>query len=236
MTQITQQQVHSTDGSADLSTQLSNMAQSVTANALNIQATEQDIQAIEGEIEALGQKVAGIPVKGTVATITDLPSSVTGDALYFVRGTKQFYVWDATANPAQWVPASAAASGSGSSGTTSSGNQITKLGITGATSAAPYLINATIPQTLDFNRAKPEVLKFTAGSSGVVNTICAFDNADSTSFVADPLDQVVFDGTMHLKTSHNLTVTDGGVLGSGHLWSATIDRSKFKSIEKITVS
>lgn len=236
MTQIKQNQVHSTDGSADLGTQLSNMAASITSNATSIQSMEQEIEDTVQEVQALEQTVANNPVKGSVDVITALPLTANAGDLYFVRGIKQFYVWDAAATPAQWAPATASGSNSGSGSGGIVTTQITKLGVTGASSGTPYLINAPITQTLDFNRPKVEVLKFTAGSSGVVTTICNFDNADATSFVADPAGQVVYDGTMHLKTSYNLTPVDGGALGAGHLWSVTLDKTAYKAIEKITVN
>lgn len=113
-------------------------------------------------------------------------------------------------------------------------NQITKLGVV-ATPEAPKIIEIEIEETLDFNRGTPiEVLKFIPGEQNVVTTLCEFDNADASDFEPDPM--VEFDGTMHLKTQHVIPMKDEGLLGEGRLWSAPIDLSQFKVIEKIEVN
>lgn len=119
----------------------------------------------------------------------------------------------------------------GGSGSTNL-SQMTKLGVVGS-SGTPQVEEVTIPSTTDFKRSPLDVLKFTPGTQQIV-TECAFNNADQTSFVAD--DEVVFDGTMHLKTAHSPTVTDEGDLGGGHMWSFVIDRTKYKVIESIAVT
>lgn len=111
--------------------------------------------------------------------------------------------------------------------------QVTKLNIT-ASQESPYIIDITVTETQDFRRLPVEVLKFTPGEQDKITTICEFDNADASSFQrADP--DVVFDGTMHMKTSFDIPMTDGGVLGTGRLWTLVIDKTQFKSIEALEV-
>lgn len=111
-------------------------------------------------------------------------------------------------------------------------SQKTNLGVVGSV-GTPHVEDVVIPNTTDFKRIHPEVLKFVGGGTQIV-TECAFDNADGSSFTADA--QVVFDGTMHLRTSYASAMTDEGVLGSGSLFSTTIDRTQFKMIEGIAIS
>jgi hypothetical protein len=111
--------------------------------------------------------------------------------------------------------------------------QLTKLGVVGST-GSPNQTNITIPSTSDFNRPPVEVLKFIPGATNVVSTLMAFNNGDSTSFVADT--QLVFDGTMHEKVTYPISMTDGGVMGTGKLWTAVIDKTAYKAIEGIGVT
>lgn len=122
----------------------------------------------------------------------------------------------------------------GSSGGSVERHQITKLGVV-ASPEKPKIVDIEIPETLDFMRPVPvEVLKFIPGQENVVTTICDFNNGDASDFVPDPM--VEFDGTMHLKTQHVIPMKDEGLLGEGRLWSAPIDLSQFKVIEKIEVN
>lgn len=114
-------------------------------------------------------------------------------------------------------------------------NQITKLNIT-ASQTTPYIVDVPIPETQDFKRLPVEVLKFTPGEQNKIVTICEFDNADATSFQGTATDpQIVFDGTMYLKTLYQENMIDEGALGSGKLWTKVIDKTQFKSIEKVVV-
>lgn len=111
--------------------------------------------------------------------------------------------------------------------------QVTKLNIT-ATSESPYIVDIPIRETKDFKRLPVEVLKFVPGEKDKMVTLCEFDNADASSFHGtDP--QVVFDGTMRLKTIYDIPMEDGGPLGDGRLWTLTIDKSQFKAIESLEV-
>ena len=112
-------------------------------------------------------------------------------------------------------------------------NQITKLNIT-ASQTSPYVVDIPIPETQDFRRLPVEVLKFTPGEQDKITTICDFDNADATSFQGSD-SQVVFDGTMHLKTTYDMPMVDGGALGTGKLWMLAIDKAQFKTIEALGV-
>lgn len=79
-----------------------------------------------------------------------------------------------------------------------------------------------------------EVLKFAPGAANQLSTLCNFDNGDASSFNADS--QVIFDGTMRLKTSYTPAVTDNGALGAGRMWTIPLNKSSFKTIESIAVS
>lgn len=111
-------------------------------------------------------------------------------------------------------------------------NQVTKLSVT-ASPDNPKIIDIDIPPTTDFNRGTAvEVLKFVPGEQ-IVTTLCEFNNGDAGDFEPDPM--VEFDGAMHLKTEHQIPMKDEGILGEGRLWSAPIDLSQFRVIEKIEV-
>jgi len=112
-------------------------------------------------------------------------------------------------------------------------SQVTKLNIT-ASQTSPYVVDIPIPTTQDFRRIPIEVLKFTPGERDKITTVCEFNNADATSFQgADS--QVIFDGTMRLKTSYDIPMVDGGILGTGRLWTLIIDKTQFKTVETVEV-
>lgn len=141
---------------------------------------------------------------------------------------------DMATGQAKWESVAGGGSGSGADL-----NQVTKLGVV-ATTAAPKIIELTIPESVDLKRQAVEVLKFVPGTTNVIQTICQFDNADATSFVCDGIPanehpNLIFDGTMRLRTQYDIAMTNGGVLGTGNLWTATIDRTQFKTIESIQV-
>lgn len=111
-------------------------------------------------------------------------------------------------------------------------NQVTKLGVT-ATLVSPYVEEIPITYTENFLLGVAEVLKFVPGEQDITQTICNFDNADSSSFEAN--DFIIFDGVMKLKTSDTYDMVDNGVLGEGKLFSYTFDRTAFIT-ESISVS
>jgi len=47
---------------------------------------------------------------------------------------------------------------------------------------------------------------------------------------------VLADGSLHLQTNYSLPVKDEGVCGSGEMYSVTLDKTQFKSIEKVVMS
>lgn len=172
------------------------------------------------------------PVWATVEHGTELPDGSPGDILIqgpdswviLPAGTSGYYLQ--TKGPGQlpeWAPAT---------GAELSLSQRTKLGIT-ASPESPEIVEIAIPHTTSFKRLPLEVLKLIPGDTNVVQTLCEFDNSCADSFDAD--DQVIFDGSMKLKTSYTTPMTDEGELGDGRLWSASIDRAAFKTIEKIEV-
>lgn len=134
----------------------------------------------------------------------------------------------------KWASMGASAGGAGANL-----SQVTKLGVV-ATAQAPKIVELVIPDSPDLKRPAVEVLKFVPGTTNIIQTICQFDNADASSFVCDgiPADQhpdLIFDGTMKLRTQYDIPMTNGGPLGTGNLWIATIDTTKFKTIESIQV-
>lgn len=123
-------------------------------------------------------------------------------------------------------------SGSSNSGDGYEYQQITKLGVT-ATATTPKVIDIIIPETYDFRRKPVEVLKFVAGEENVVTTEVSFDNSDATDFQPD--DQLIFDGTMRLKTEYSEMMTDNGSIGIGKKFIVNLDLNKFKKIEKMII-
>lgn len=112
-------------------------------------------------------------------------------------------------------------------------NQATKMNIT-ASVGSPYIEEFSILANPTFKRPPIEVLKFVAGGQNQVTTICNFDNGDSSSFDANA-SYVVFDGTMHLKTSSTVAMTNEGTLsGDSSLFSVTLDRTNY-NIESVQV-
>lgn len=111
-------------------------------------------------------------------------------------------------------------------------SQLSKLGII-ATEEEPKDIEIIIPETTDFKRLPLEVLIFIAGSEDVIQTQIAFDNGDETDFEAD--DQLIFNGSMRLKTNYEFNMTDDGSLGDGKQFSFTINPSDYKNIEGLEV-
>lgn len=131
----------------------------------------------------------------------------------------------------QGIQGPAGADGGGGTSLT----QLTKLGVIGS-SGTPKVVDIVITETLDFKRIKLEVLKFIAGLLNQIVSIATFGNGTTSDFVVDPLDQIQFSSTaMSLKTSYTVPLVNGGVLGSGVLFTATIDKTAYKKIEVIGV-
>lgn len=86
------------------------------------------------------------------------------------------------------------------SGATNVINQVTKLNV-----IAPKNIDININETKDFRLPDINVLKFKPGLENIVNTVCDFNNADIGDFEENA--NILFDGTMHLKTEYNLPIT-----------------------------
>lgn len=84
---------------------------------------------------------------------------------------------------------------SGGSGTGGSVEvkQITKMNVT-----SPHETIIDIPFTNAFKKLPLEVLKMKEGTTGIVETLCDFDNSDEADFEDNKY--TVFDGDMHLET------------------------------------
>ena len=130
-----------------------------------------------------------------------------------------------TFDTAYWEPISS----SGGGGGTSNYSQITKLNVT-----APKTELIPIEITNTFAKAPVEVLKFTAGESDVLVTVCDFDNSDSTDFKDNEF--LTFNGNMSLKVMYDITMKDPASLGSTYVSeSKEIDMNNFKKIANVEV-
>jgi hypothetical protein len=167
------------------------------------------------------QKITGSGVQLGSTQPTDINSpwiDYSSGSPVFKAYNKDTAVWEAV--------------GGSSSGGTSTSEQVTKLGVV-ASSTSPKVIELLIPTTNDFKRNPLEILKLMSATQDQVSTLSNFNNSDATDFNADS--QVIFDGTMRLKTVYQESMVDNGALDTGKLWSKAIDRSSFKSIEKLEV-
>lgn len=90
-------------------------------------------------------------------------------------------------------------SGGSGSGSIDGIKQITRLN-----TIAPHTTTIPINFTSKFGGLPLEVLKADAGSQGIVEVLCDFNNADETDFEANKY--VEFDGTAHLKTDYKFPV------------------------------
>lgn len=168
-------------------------------------------------------------IKGTVKLESDLLGlSVPAESIVFVQENNKFYKFDGTS----WGAILADGTGGGAGGGVLGLKQITRLGVTAST-AAPAEITIPINYTADFKRPPIEVLRFVSTGADVLKTEIAFDAADASKFTANP--NVIFDGTLRLKTEHTYDMVNEGPLGTGTLFSHVIDKTAFKSIEKIEV-
>ena len=130
-----------------------------------------------------------------------------------------------TFDTAYWEPISS----SGGGGGTSNYSQITKLNVT-----APKTELIPIEITNTFAKAPVEVLKFTAGESDVLVTVCDFDNGDASDFKDNEF--LTFDGNMSLKVIYDITMKDPASLGSTYVSeSEEIDMNNFKKIVNVEV-
>lgn len=104
----------------------------------------------------------------------------------------------------------------------------------GTTSSSPYVVDLVIPYTADFKRREPHVIKFIAGEQNVVRTAYDFSLSDNTKFTVleDGSEiqgyqskYIVWDGTMHFKSTYTFAMHDDGVLDAGKLFSIEITKS-----------
>ena len=144
-----------------------------------------------------------------------VPAPIAGQDEYFLKG-----------NGSWGLP-----SGSGS-GAAGNYGQVTKTNVT-ASANAPKTVRISLPRSTRFQYAPPSVLLFEAGSEGVVETACDFNNGDAGDF--DYTSKYVgFDGTMHLDTEYLADMGTSSVLGTGYLFaSEQISQSEYKSMESV---
>jgi len=116
-------------------------------------------------------------------------------------------------------------------GSASGYSQVTKLNV-----AAPKTVKISINRTKTFCLPPVEVLKFKAGDANIVVTECGFDNTDKTDFTHS--NQVDFDGSMHLVTKFNVSMstpvevtTETGYISE----SDEIDFSSYKNVEGVDI-
>ena len=116
--------------------------------------------------------------------------------------------------------------------------QVLVMGVTGATSSAPFVKSLAINPTDSFILPPVEVLEEAAAESAIVNGL-HFDNADAADFNYDS-DFVKFDGTMHLKTEYDIPmttptqITDG--TNTGYISeSGSIDFDDWSNVEGVDV-
>jgi hypothetical protein len=122
-----------------------------------------------------------------------------------------------------------ATSGSGSL----SRQQVTKLGVV-ADSANPRIVELTIPETVDFNRAPIEVLQFLPGEQNVIKTVTEFSNSDKNDFITD--NQVEFSDSMQLKISQTQPMLVKSELGEGKIYSTSISLENIKKISDLDIT
>ena len=108
--------------------------------------------------------------------------------------------------------------------------QVSKMGVVGSTTT-PYEVDIPI-NTVDFKVPRVNVLQFQQGDQNVIKTLNSFPNSESSDFQPD--DMIVFDNTVHLKTSYDYQIKDEGSIGTNNEeYSCEIDKSIFKTIEDI---
>lgn len=87
-----------------------------------------------------------------------------------------------------------------------------------------YLTDSNISISTTFNPA---------GYSNILSDIQTFTSADSSKLITTPY--TVLNGSLTLTNSSQNSMTDAGALGTGELFTATIDFTKFNSISKVEV-
>lgn len=113
--------------------------------------------------------------------------------------------------------------------------QRTVLGVTGASAGNPRIENITIPYTTDFKRPPVEVLKLTGGSTNTVQTVNDFVAGDSSQYPANP--NLVFDGSLYLKTQYSNLSTFQKNIGAGKLYkSPRYDKTSVKKFVSFEVT
>jgi hypothetical protein len=113
--------------------------------------------------------------------------------------------------------------------------QVLVMGVTGATSSAPFVQSLAINPTNSFILPPVEVLEEAAAESTIINDL-HFDNADATDFNYDS-DFVEFDGTMHLKTEYDIPMSTPQTITSGTItaYISESDEMDFANLEGVIV-
>lgn len=183
--------------------------------------------------EEVGSAVPDVN-KILICTSLSRPSSPALGQHIFETDTKRTFRNVGTSGTPIWEEVGTSSGGTSGGSGSSSVSQTTKLNITGSL-VTPYTTDITLPENPNYQFATPNVLKLVAGSSNVVSTIVNFDNSDASSFSGVD-SQVIFDGTMRLRTSYTSSMTQIGTAVTGEaIFSQTIDLNAFKKIEKIEV-
>lgn len=112
----------------------------------------------------------------------------------------------------------------------SESSQVTKLNIT-ATSTEPHMVDIPIPETNDFNRQAPDVLKFVSSQDNITKTICDFDQSDKSDFENN--DYIDFNQGMYIKTTYLESYSNVEALGSGKKYTFPLDLIKYTNIQKV---
>ena len=105
-----------------------------------------------------------------------------------------------------------------------------------ASAASPKVVNIKMAKTSDFCTV-PTWVEYLVPGETQVETKYSFDNEDAAAFNAAKDTQVVFDGTMHLKTKYEYPFAIVGPLaGTGqYSESVWVDTAAWKTIEKVEV-
>jgi len=184
--------------------------------------------------EEVGSSVPDVN-KILICTSLSRPSSPALGQHIFETDTKRTYRNVGTSAAPIWEEVGSSSGGAGGgTGSTGTVSQTTKLNVVGSV-GTPYTTEITVVENPNYQFATPNVLKLVAGNSNVVSTIVNFDNSDASSFTGVD-SQIIFDGTMRLKTAYTGSMTQIGTAVTGEvIFSQTIDLTAFKKIEKIEV-
>lgn len=99
---------------------------------------------------------------------------------------------------------------------------------------SPYTIYLPIQKTRDFCLPKPEILREGTSSTNNV-TMLDYNSDDSSKFSYDN-DSIELDGSMHIKTRHNVPVSSPSILGNGYISNSdSINFSNYRSVSSISI-